>query len=817
MNSQQFDYGKLIETIGNSDIHKRFKEILLSTLISINNKSVDEQRVLAIFEDLTKIQEEMEIYKIGREFKEIVPAFYLIAKEFLRSKPSRGLFYKEIQVDYEKEIWRTSLFLGIFEFFMCNTNEIEINEIFKEDLSLFHEFFYTLVLADISEQYYESYTLRSYFEYKLWGILGKKFSKFIKLKIQKCVKNNDIGEFYKIYKNFFGSLETNELVELFSVNRTNIIPFLLKNISVDDFFELELDFDYYFSKNLELVNCISETLLSLLPNYEVKEWNDPLYLLSFFDCLTEEHVQSLINNPEFDFFELLMKNQCTESFPNDDAIKNFIREKNIDFYQLCREVIKENNLEKIYWFWDRWLLFGILDMEVIKKLLEDPSINFVERLLKAAYLYKHKDEAGLNYSFPDKLQYNLRSLMVRQITQIIKKYEKESFIPLLAMRLLDYFNPQELLDLLQNNEIDLLPKINETIENHYSEIMGLNESFYRWKISFFKFLTKFNIPVSEQIDRIEPSENLIMWLAPPDEELEISYNVVDIETELRSSKEYVSIAGRKIPIIEGVLDLSGLNLYDLSDVKGLFNLKSIKVLSLSNNFIKKLPDEIGNLTSLEHLIIEKCDLTSLPESIGKLTKIKNINLHQTNLSSLPESFGSLVNLKVLNLSFNNLHRLPNSFKHLVNLKDLNLRNNSLNDISLWIGNLLSLRKLNLMVNRNIKTIPESIGNLKSLRELILWETGIKSLPSTIKNLKKLKILDLSNTYLRAIPDWIGDLSSLEYLSCNSGSLMWHQIMEIPDSILNCASLKSLRVNRENLKTPSPVVGELRRRGVKVSH
>ena len=525
MNFAQLDRKKLIQTIRNLDFHHDFKKILLSTLHSIENNSTNQQEILAVLEKLIEIREEVKIYETCEKFKEVELASCLLTKELFRFKPSRSLLYKRIQFDYEREKpsinWRPFLFIGLFEWFMRNTNEIEINEIFSKDLGNFHEFFYRLVLADVSEQHYESNTLLSYYDCKMWGVPGKEFSKFIALKVQKCVENDDINEFLKIYVNFFGVLETNDLLELFSFDGINIAPFLLRNVTFDHFCYAEIYLYEFLSEKPELRDCISEALLMVLPNYSVEEINDPLYVLGFFACLTKEHIQTLIQNPSVDFFTLLMKYQCTDGLEPDSMLKYFIAKKEIDFCQLCREVIKEDSYEKIYWFWDRMLL-EVLEIEDMRNLLEDRSINFVESLLKANHICKYKDEVGINYRFPDTLKYNysLRSLMVKQITQVIAKYQEESFIPLLAMRLFDFFSAPELLELLQDKDMDVVTKINDTIEHHYDAIIDLNESFYRWKINFLKFLTKFRFPVSAQIDRVEPPESLLMSFAPSDEEVD---------------------------------------------------------------------------------------------------------------------------------------------------------------------------------------------------------------------------------------------------------------------------------------------------------
>lgn len=179
-----------------------------------------------------------------------------------------------------------------------------------------------------------------------------------------------------------------------------------------------------------------------------------------------------------------------------------------------------------------------------------------------------------------------------------------------------------------------------------------------WLFNSQLFLSKFNIPISDKINRVEPGELLSIQLSPNDEEIDNSDYAIQLNA---SFKEFVSIAGRKILIQNGTLDLSGLNIYDLTSVEGLFDLKSLKILSLSNNFISDLTESIGNLSSLEKLIIENCRIKFLPDSLGNL---KNLNLSRNQIKRLPESFGNLEELHVLDLSSNNISYIPDSFKRL---------------------------------------------------------------------------------------------------------------------------------------------------------
>ena len=71
-----------------------------------------------------------------------------------------------------------------------------------------------------------------------------------------------------------------------------------------------------------------------------------------------------------------------------------------------------------------------------------------------------------------------------------------------------------------------------------------------------------------------------------------------------------------------------------------------------------------------------------------------------------------------------------------------------------IGNCQSLKKLNLMDCKQIKSLPETVGNLSNLETLYLDNVPIENLPP-MKKLKKLKYLSLTSTKVQKLPDDIG--------------------------------------------------------------
>lgn len=109
---------------------------------------------------------------------------------------------------------------------------------------------------------------------------------------------------------------------------------------------------------------------------------------------------------------------------------------------------------------------------------------------------------------------------------------------------------------------------------------------------------------------------------------------------------------------------------------------------------------------------------------------------------------------------------------------------------------LQLREL--VIDSPLSKLPENIGLLEDLELIVLRNTNLKSLPQSFGNLKKLKYLDLSHSpSLQKLPNSLGNLRNLEHLDlscCNS-------LQELPNSFGELAQLKHLDLSRSfSLKT-----------------
>ncbi|MHA1913352.1 MAG: leucine-rich repeat domain-containing protein [Promethearchaeota archaeon] len=201
-------------------------------------------------------------------------------------------------------------------------------------------------------------------------------------------------------------------------------------------------------------------------------------------------------------------------------------------------------------------------------------------------------------------------------------------------------------------------------------------------------------------------------------------------------------------------------------------------------------------------------IRELEELIG--TPIPSVDY--TRLHKVESTFGVSIDgeqITVLKLDGNitgklgnKLKSLPESIGNLTSLRMLYLPQNNLITIPESIGNLTSLRYLNFRSNK-LETIPDSIGNLKFLKLFLIDSNHLKSVPESIGNLLSLHELYLSENNLTTLPESISNLSSLEQLW-----LYQNELETLPEAIGNLKSLRILYLGRNNLKRLPESIGNL---------
>lgn len=112
--------------------------------------------------------------------------------------------------------------------------------------------------------------------------------------------------------------------------------------------------------------------------------------------------------------------------------------------------------------------------------------------------------------------------------------------------------------------------------------------------------------------------------------------------------------------------------------KGFGNLKKLKVLDLSGNDFKLLPESLSELENLEEIFLNDEKYMDLENSlliIKNLPKLKILHLERDNLQEIPRNLIYLYNLEKLYLNDNSFKTVPTEVKELKHLNYIDLSNN----------------------------------------------------------------------------------------------------------------------------------------------
>ena len=117
------------------------------------------------------------------------------------------------------------------------------------------------------------------------------------------------------------------------------------------------------------------------------------------------------------------------------------------------------------------------------------------------------------------------------------------------------------------------------------------------------------------------------------------------------------------------LDLNGaLKLQDSSVTS--FVATSPQTIDVSNNYIKLLPDSIGDIGQLERLIANDNLLRSLPTNIASLSNLRVLELQDNAIESFPNAIWNLKRLEELKLAGNKIEMVDQAARVALGLPEL---------------------------------------------------------------------------------------------------------------------------------------------------
>ncbi|XP_039169510.1 disease resistance protein RUN1-like [Eucalyptus grandis] len=264
-----------------------------------------------------------------------------------------------------------------------------------------------------------------------------------------------------------------------------------------------------------------------------------------------------------------------------------------------------------------------------------------------------------------------------------------------------------------------------------------------------------------------------------------------------------------------VLKLSGINITeDWAGWGSCLMSENLKVIEINScPGLKKTPD-FSKCLNLKRLVIRQTTKSLVVDgSLSKLEHLKHLEIISNESSERDDCdlcpvsfvFGSLKSLSNLQIRGMHIRELHHSIGGMTRLTYLCLDDCSLlRTLPDSIGNLKMLRTMSLR-RTPIKKLPNTIGKLEYLLELYLDRTKIKKLPVSIENLKKLRDMGLNHTPIKKLPNQIGGLESLVKLH-----LEGTDITELPASIENLKQLNFLCLVKCAIKELPKAIGMLKK-------
>ncbi|KAH7833497.1 hypothetical protein Vadar_006936 [Vaccinium darrowii] len=142
-------------------------------------------------------------------------------------------------------------------------------------------------------------------------------------------------------------------------------------------------------------------------------------------------------------------------------------------------------------------------------------------------------------------------------------------------------------------------------------------------------------------------------------------------------------------------------------------IRGLKVLDLSYNMIKSLPESISNLENLHAIVLVECHNIECVPSLEKMKALKVFILTYSQIKEAPKGIEELVNLRKLDLSYNlRLETFPISMLH--RLSKLQCLQFEGTPVEVLAKDLVCLRQLKVVVIR-LHNIPELTGYVTSQR------------------------------------------------------------------------------------------------------
>ena len=216
----------------------------------------------------------------------------------------------------------------------------------------------------------------------------------------------------------------------------------------------------------------------------------------------------------------------------------------------------------------------------------------------------------------------------------------------------------------------------------------------------------------------------------------------------------------------------------ISDWKHVQKLKHVRTFNVTDNGLKRIPDEFqGSLPHLSELNISGNKLETFPCLYWD--DIKSLDVSKNKVESISvEALKTATSLETVNIKCNEVSSLPESLGQLTSLKELCLDYNKLQRLPCSGEEEEEEEEENVDAECETKTVDkkkkkkhECWAKLKCLQTLKVAYNKLKSIPGKIARARALTHLDASGNLLETIPGCLGRLPNLRELRFQQNKLI----------------------------------------------
>ncbi|MBX2846985.1 MAG: hypothetical protein KTR16_01595 [Acidiferrobacterales bacterium] len=211
----------------------------------------------------------------------------------------------------------------------------------------------------------------------------------------------------------------------------------------------------------------------------------------------------------------------------------------------------------------------------------------------------------------------------------------------------------------------------------------------------------------------------------------------------------------KVPIYLG---LSNLGINTLPD--DLSGLEHIEILDISLNNLKSLPRSFRQLKGLKYLIASKNQFIALPPVIFEMDGLDSVAFPLNKITAIDNDINKMANLMHLSMGVNLLTSLPESLEGLTSLVALEVKANKFTHIPKGLYTLPKLQFLDISYSKADFALNNDIPENSPLKVIDLTSSGLKTLPESIANLRQLQYIQLQINNFTSLPKALASLPKL---------------------------------------------------------